>query len=53
METINKRLEISKIEMEEIEKADFFYDKLINKDIVDAHEKFEKVVLELYPHLKA
>lgn len=51
-EVINKRLEISKIEIDEINVSDFFQEKIVNDDLTVSFENFKKTICALYPCLK-
>jgi guanylate kinase len=51
-EVINKRLEISKNEIEEIAISDFFHEKIVNDDLTVSYEIFKKNICNMYPTLK-
>jgi guanylate kinase len=51
-EIVNKRLDIARIEIDEITKSEFFDFKLVNEDLNITYEEFKKCIFTLYPHLK-
>ncbi len=50
-EVVNKRLDIAKIEIEEISKSDFFNFLIINENLDTAYDEFKKAFFSLYVDL--